>query len=287
MIHILMKQISKIVSRFYSYFRLLSLDILVGVLSGAYFSTHIFKVYPSIFFWIVLCVTVWIIYTIDHILDGIRTRGKPAFISYKFHYKWRKILVVLCSVFAILNTILVFTFLEKELIHFGIVTFIFVLFYLLLNYTLRNSQKFFPKEIMISILYTWGIFGGIIVLRGGVIFFQIVVVLNYLLLVLANVLIYSYFDFEHDKSGDFSTFAVNFGRGKTRVLIFGVLTLASILSIFLGCYFKDWLVFIVFETMSMALFLIVVYSRQFEKNKLFGIFTDAVFFLPALPFLLK
>jgi len=278
-----MKSILYKALKFYTFLRLVSLDIVLGVISGSYFASRIFKVSPSIYFWITLISAVWIIYTADHILDGIRTKKQDSE-TYRFHFTNRIVLLLIVIVAGVTSSILVFSYLEKELIVYGIYTFVLVSIYLLLNFAFRKKHRFFPKELIIATLYTCGIFGGVLVLNGNVELFQILIIINYFLLVLANVLVFSHFDSEEDRINQFNTMAVNFGKDLAKRLIFIILALAFIFSLLIVLIYPKWIIFMIFVFMNLSLLQIVWFSAYYKNNGYYGIVADAVFFYPCLVF---
>lgn len=279
-----MKTILHKVFQFYSFLRLVSLDIVLGVVSGAYFASRIFNVSPSVYFWITLVSAVWVIYTFDHILDGIRSKDKTINKTYIFHFSYRFQLMSVIAVVAGFATICVLFFLEKELIMFGVSTFVLVAIYLLLNYALHEKRRFFPKELIISILYTWGVFGGCLILNDHVSMFEGLVIINYFLIVFGNVLLFSLFDSVEDGINKFNTLTVNFGTTFTKKLILVTLTTAFFFSMFIGLYYSQWLVSFILAIMNLTLLLTILFPTFFSKNGYYRIIADAIFFLPAIVF---
>jgi 4-hydroxybenzoate polyprenyltransferase len=282
-----MKGIHHNALKFYSFLRLLSVDIVFGALCGSYFASKIFDVTPSFYFWITLVSTVWIIYTADHILDGIRTREKFVSETYQFHYRYKNLLILVCSTVAVITSLIVFFFLEKGIVIFGLCTLVLVMVYFLLNYIFHKRHWFFPKELIISALYTWGIFGGILILKGDINLFQWLVIINYFLLVSANVFLFSNFNIEENGINNFNTLAVSFGKKNTRSFIFTILVIAAIISLFAGFLFDKWIISITLCLINLPLFLITCYPLYFKENAYFGIIADAAFFYPAILFFLE
>ncbi len=159
----------------YKTFRLLNLDIVLGALCGACFASKSFLVKPSTYFWITLAAAVWVTYTINHIMDGIHTQNMTGHKRYSFHYKNRITLFVVAYLVSITSAILVLLFFEKELLLFGIITSLLVAVYLALNNWLKIKSALFQKELIIAILYTWGIFGGFIFLAKGINLIQLLI----------------------------------------------------------------------------------------------------------------
>ncbi|NQU54834.1 MAG: UbiA family prenyltransferase [Bacteroidetes bacterium] len=279
-----MKSIFYKALQLYTFLRLVSLDIVFGVVCGSYFASRIFEITPSIYFWITLVSAVWVIYTADHLLDGIRTKKKFVFETYRFHFDNRIVLMSIGIVTVLISSIFVLFFLEKELIIYGVSTFVLVIIYLFLNNIFRKRRRFFPKELIISALYTWGIFGGVLILKGNVTFFQVLVIANYFLLVSVNVLLFSYFDSEEDKVSHFNTLTVNFGKKLTRRSIFFILAIAFLISLFIVFWYSKWVIFWILVLMNLTLLLTILFPSFFKNCGYYGIVADAVFFFPAVLF---
>ena len=212
-------------SKIIFFFRLISADIMLGAIGGLYFAARIFNHEPSFYFYITLASAVWVVYIADHILDGIRKKANST--DYLFHYKNRKILISAGIILVLVSAYFALFYLEKELIIFGISTFILVLLYLATNYFFRNKQRFFPKELLIALIYTWGIFGGVILITGNINLVQLLMVINFFLVVMANVLLFSYTDMEQNKKENYTIISTRLGSQKARMFIFWVIIVSN------------------------------------------------------------
>ena len=257
--------------------RLLSIDIVLGAIGGLYFASRIFYHEPSVYFYITLASAVWVVYIFDHILDGIRTKTDSD--EYQFHYKYRKILAVVCILLILVSACFTLFYLERELIFFGISTFILVIIYLILNYFYRDKNKFFPKELLISVIYTWGIFGGVILINGAINITQLVLVLAYFLVVMANVMFFSYADLDENKNENYTIISAGLGKAKSRNVILVVIIASVIISHFASFLFSAWKESLILILMNLTLLILILFP-SLSRSKFSGFIADAVFIYP-------
>lgn len=251
---------------------------MIGALFSSILASHVFSCKPSIFFFYTLAGAVWVIYTIDHIFDGFQSKNHFTDPVYRFHYIYRKTLFSILVVVVLSTAIIVFTFLERELIFYGLAVFSLVLVYLFLNIVTRKKGKYFPKEFIIAVLYTAGVYGGMAVLSGKVNFIQILVVCNFFLLVLANVLFFSYLDYEDDQQCQFNTLAHYIGRKRVKRFVIIVLVIAFLSSQVLGFYYAQWMYQLTFTLMNLTLLFIIVLEEKNGNKRNLGMMADAIFF---------
>lgn len=262
--------------------RILNLDIPFGVLCSSLYAAKLYSINLTSFYFIILFLSVWIVYSIDDLIDGIKSRKDFYNNEYQFHYKNRQILATLI-IFAILVCgYLSLTYLETKLLIFGICMILFVTIYFLLNTRLKNSKPFCLKEITIALVYTLGIFGGIIVARGNSTVFQLLTIFNFLLVAYANVLLFALFDKEKDSYLNFNNLAQQFGISRVNKILTTTLTCSLVLSVFTGIYFKQWNFSLILVLMTISLSIILYKQRYFKNLRYYSIITDSVFVLPIL-----
>ena len=279
-----MNSVFHIAAKALNFVRLVSIDIVLGAISGSYFASVITNTQLSVYYYFTLASAVWIIYIVDHILDGVRTLTRPNYGIYQFHFKHRILLLSVGTVLALISGYIVLFYLEKRLIIFGIFTFILVVLYLILNFIFRKWRSFFPKELIISVLYTWGIFGGVLILNNEIKLFQILIIVNYVLLVFANVLLFSFFDSEKSRN-DLKIIASEVGKENTRKLIVIILSIAFIFSLVAGLAFSKWSEALILILMNISFLVIILFPSVFRSNKNFGLIADSVFIYPLLIYL--
>lgn len=197
-----------------------SVFVVLGAVSSAYFFGQLFKGNPDYWFYHLLGTTVWFIYTLDHLLDGIRLKNTSMRIRHAVHYRYRKPLAITLAVIALTNLVVAFTFLPHKVLVYGLILLGFVAVYLLFVHILFRKRPFYGKEIAISI----GVTAGMVLLPGLYGNFEwnfgdIGLLLIYTLFNLTNLLMFAYFDREYDKDSGFGSLVHFFGEKRSKLLI--------------------------------------------------------------------
>ncbi|MDJ1471235.1 hypothetical protein [Xanthocytophaga flava] len=150
----------KSVIAIYEKISILSLDVVAGaVCCSAMFARQMhIKIFWYQYF--VLASSVWLIYTIDHLLDAFRN---PVLVSprHRFHKKYQKPLCILSAVVCVVTAGITFTKLPISVILFGMALGAAMLTYLALTHFF--SFSFFFKEGWVACLYTLGVWGSVAV----------------------------------------------------------------------------------------------------------------------------
>ena len=66
-------------------YQILSLDVVLGAVSVGVFATQLLQVKANPYWWIILAVAVWVIYTFDHLVDGFKKKGESTIYRHRFH----------------------------------------------------------------------------------------------------------------------------------------------------------------------------------------------------------
>jgi 4-hydroxybenzoate polyprenyltransferase len=273
--------------RVYRIIRILSLDILAGVFCGYTFARLILDSECPPLTPAILCLTVWLIYTLDHLLDARALKEKSGKPAYRWHYDNRKILWPILLAAGIATVGLSLVFLSPRILIFGCIMGILVVLYTLVHQGMLGSRMtYLFKESWISIIYTAGIWGVPLLSYGAALDIPVLLtIIIYLLLVLINVLIYSYHDYHTDSQESQQTLATVFGRKSTshllRLLILSILILVMVAFLTLDDQAMGK-VYIILLSMTAVLGLIIAFPRFFSKNERYGVLADAVFLLPGL-----
>ncbi|SIS60247.1 UbiA prenyltransferase family protein [Belliella pelovolcani] len=144
-------------AKIYHYFNLLSLDVVLGALAGMYFFAHLLGVKLNQEVYLLLALTVWIIYTLDHLMDAKKAKGGPSSLRHAFHLQHKRGIqsfLILAFVFVV-----ILLFWKKEL-HFLIKPGLILAFSLALVLGLvimLKKRLAFLKEFLIATFYVLGI----------------------------------------------------------------------------------------------------------------------------------
>ncbi|MGC4023366.1 MAG: hypothetical protein QM734_16170 [Cyclobacteriaceae bacterium] len=258
----------------------MSLDIVAGAISSTLFFAKFFqiKILPSGL--IALSLTVWIIYTADHLIDAKRIKGQAASERHRFHQKYFKTLVIFLSIAFIIDLIQLF-FIRKQVFVGGIFLALIVAIYFLIQGYLK-----FLKELMGAILYTGGILLIPLSVKNSLLSqAQIILIVQFFVIALTNLILFSWFGISQDELDNHKSFATTFGNLITKRIV----TLLLICTLGLSIYnFQNAPIeVLILVAMSLILGLILVikdWSANEDRYRLLG---DAIFLIPLIYVLIK
>ncbi len=267
--------------------RILSLDIGAGVFCGYTFAGLILGCGGPPVTPVFLCGTVWVIYTLDHLLDARSLGGGSTRPAYRWHHENRKWLWPLVMVTSVAMVALSVAFLPGRILAFGFVLGALVGIYSLIHQGMvKTGKKYLFKEGWISILYTAGVWGVPLLCHWRIPDTrEILVMIVYGLLVLTNVLIYSYHECYEDRRGSKKSMATEWGRKNTsHVLRLLILTILSmIMALFLISENRDLMpAYIILLCMVTVLGGILAFPGFFGRKERYGLLADGAFLLPGL-----
>lgn len=263
--------------------RLFSIDIVFGTLASLLLSTKILDSEIQGITYLVLGLVVLLIYSFDHLIDGIKSKGDSPKFSNVFFYKHKKIIILLLVFCVLLILSLTTYFLPVAIIIPGLFfSFLMVIYFILHFSNYLIIKKFFIKELWISFIYAiviWGIafFTGDRNLQIE----EYALFISFLLLVLSNVLIYSFYDY---KNGNRDTRMISGQLKKIRSLIYSCLFLAILLVILTAIFFHGEIIAVYFIMAGIAfmLFISIRFENSLASDSVYGIMADASFLLPGI-----
>ncbi|MFY0651211.1 MAG: hypothetical protein JXQ96_04220 [Cyclobacteriaceae bacterium] len=270
-------------SRSLKYIDFLSLDVVAGAVLMTLSISKILQVELPISITICLGISIWTIYTLDHLLDAFRANQKPTIARHLFHKENARwiipvwLLVVLFGAYTALSLPAV-TFL------YGIGMVLTVLIYFTLIYFFRT---FYFKEVVVAIVYSCGIFvGPMSLLHGSISTNSLVLLLEVFLLALVNLILFSRFESKFDDHDKHPSIVLALGAVQTQKLLDGLfLTIGVVQCYFLIsnyniqslAYFQG-----LFIVMALVLFSMKTCPSFFTKNDRYRLIGDGIFFIPAL-----
>lgn len=264
--------------RFYRLINILSLDIAAGAMISALLFAHIFDAHILPAGLAALGITVWIIYTSDHLMDAWKIKEDAITERHRFHHQHFKGMLWLLAT-AFLLDVLVLTQVRHRVFLYGMGLGFLVLFYLLA----QRYLKFF-KEVAGAFLYSAGVMlPAIANSDGNPDYGQFMLVVQFFLVALVNLLVFSWFDFTSDNVQKQYSFTTRFGKEFTRSFIrvlFGLHVLLMVVT-------PEAMVVpsLLLAVMHTGLQLILWRRKFFSRNGFYRMAGDAVFYLP-LVFLL-
>lgn len=265
----------RVAIRIYRLLNILSLDVVVGAWASALFFGRLFFVPIGPPELIALGLTVWIIYTTDHLRDARRMSRRASTERHRFHQKYYKPLLGFVVVLAILDTIAI-GFIPGAVLIGGIILMMPVAIYLLTHQWLR-----FLKELCIAIMYTGGVLlpslplTGVDLNRG-----HYLLIVLFIVLALINLLMFSWFDREVDQKDQHQSFVTLVGDRTTRIAIWMLIALEVSVSLAMAMLTAQVLAFLLLACMGIALLTIFAFRRPLARNDYYRLLGDAVFLLP-------
>ncbi|HET9054064.1 MAG TPA: hypothetical protein VFM90_07820, partial [Cyclobacteriaceae bacterium] len=200
--------------RFYRLLNILSIDVALGaVCCGAWFAGY-FGVTLKPYALICLGLTVWIIYSADHLLDAVKVKGVASTLRHRFHQKHFKVLVIMLLLAGTIDFALLF-FIRARILQAGIFLISVVGVYLLLSRWLT-----YLKEIAVAVLYCGGVLLPALSLNETTLTVaHVFLILSFFLTALINVIMFTWFDHALDVQDGNHSFSTKFGRPFTRQLL--------------------------------------------------------------------
>jgi hypothetical protein len=259
----------------YRFVSLLSIDVAVGAAVGAALFARILGVSLYLQAYIVLALTVWIIYTVDHLLDASKLLAPASTRRHQLHQRYFSVLRVMVAVAALVAFVLVL-FIRAQLMIPGMIMALFCAVYLLLNQWLK-----FGKELMATILYAGGVLLPALSLNHNPTREQTLLIAQFVLLVLINMLLFAIMGYKEDVTDRQQSFVTSAGVRAGRVVIAVLLAMFGIICVvaFSEYYVQEKLVLL---AMAIILLMIFLFPRFFESEERYRLVGDSIFLLPIL-----
>ncbi len=264
--------------RLWRFFSILSIDIALGAVLCCAFMARVLGVTLLVHAYIALGLIVWIIYTVDHLLDASQGAPEPSTARHRFHRDHWKPLAGLAFAAMCAVAIEVF-FVRKPVFYAGLGVALLVIVYL----AVQRSLSFF-KEAAGALLYTAGVVAAPVSLLGqGLSTSQWGLVVLLGLTAYTNLMICSSYDVETDLLDGHRSFVTEFGTGIARRIIYGSLALSASVAIFLVLIFNvEWTAILVFLVMNVMLFAVFQLPKVFSGSERFRLIADLAFLVPGI-----
>lgn len=265
-----MQQLKKL----YRLINILSFDVAIGAVICSTFFADFFGVTAPINGIAALFITVWLIYTCDHLLDAYKINGAPVTFRHRYHRRNFRMLTRIAAMAALADLILVFT-LPSRMVVAGAILAVFVILYLLFI-----NRVAIVKEPMAAAMYCLGI---LIPVGTGFPFepMDALLIVQFFLVVLINLLVFSWFDATKDRLQGTHSAVLIMGRSRAVGLIWSLFILSTAILVLEHTSFH----FILLWCIGLGNIILFSFHRRFRVYESFRVIGDALFFLPVLSFL--
>jgi 4-hydroxybenzoate polyprenyltransferase len=258
----------------------LSIDVSLGAMACSLFFFKVFTVKTDLISGgtISLGVTVWLIYTIDHVLDARRIKSTASTDRHRFHQKNITSICYVIAVISSINFVLLF-FLPLRLLENGLWLAVGVVIYLALQKTL-----YYFKELLAALLYSAGILIGSISLASMPLQLdELLLIVHFTITVFIGLLLFSYFDHSNDKQDGQQSFSTLAGKKNTVAIIIVLLIINFILATIIAIACKLTIsATITILSINLGLLTILLKRNYFLVNDRYRLIGDALFFIPII-----
>jgi 4-hydroxybenzoate polyprenyltransferase len=261
----------------YRYVNILSIDTALGAVISASFIAKLIEADVWIYGKIALGITVWIIYTADHLLDARKVTGVASSERHRFHQKHFRTLATVMVLAVVIDLFVVF-FMRESLLYYGLLLSIVVALYLVVSRFLKML-----KEVFIALVYTVGVMlPGLGDIRHAMDRLDLLFIFCFFLVAAANLFVFSWYDLNKDRADGHPSFVTYYGREKTKIIVYGLFAACvMVCASLIVCHYPVFPVILLFTMMSI-LVLILRFENTFAKNDRFRFAGDAVFFIPVV-----
>jgi 1,4-dihydroxy-2-naphthoate octaprenyltransferase len=266
----------EILIRFYRRCNLLSLDVAVGAVICSLYFSKLLSVTARAQEMVALGFTVWIIYSVDRLLDVRTLSNTAATERHQFHQQYQKPLWIL-SILTGLITLCFVYFLRSPILVGGIFLSLTSGLYLLLQKYLKM------KEFFVAVVYTAGILlTSLAITTVEISYEEGLLIMQFFMVALINLLLFSWFEYDADKQDGNASFAIGFGKKTTRKWVLSLSAINCFVTIWVLTQTAWQLPSLLFLLMTIVLIIIFIFPTYFQVGQRYRMIGDAVFFIPVI-----
>lgn len=271
----------------YAYCQILSLDVALGALFSGMMVADLLSIPMPPIWYLLLPVSVWVIYTADHLLDAYRLQQSAHTARHLFHHRYFSRIFPIW-LFGILFCIAAGLFwVPLPILWFGLGMGGWVLIHLgLVQLIGSRISRFLHKELGVGTIYAAGVWGGAMVLTAVPLSWEIwLCALQFLGLALVNLLVFSIYEYQTDELDGHTSFVRAIGPEQARKWVagFGALGIAMVvLQVGVVNEGAMFVVQLIYLSMLGILLWINASPKRFGPNERYRLIGDGVFLLPVI-----
>ena len=268
--------------------QVLSLDVISGSCLTSWLVASFLNTNVSLVVYLALGLSVWLIYTLDHLIDAYEIKIVARTERHRFHQKYFKHLAYIWLFVALLNLVLIAFYLPQETIRLGLLASVFVAAHVIMVKVAGSRNHYLvQKEISVAINFTIGVMVGPVSFLKDFDWTVMFIFTEIFLLALLNLIEFSWFDFEEDKSQEQTSIAILLGKSKARHLLL-VLLILGLLLLIIGfiMFHPKWIhvnLFIIYSVF-LSLYSFPAYFKTANRYRRWG---DLIFSSPLIFLLLE
>ena len=266
-------------SKIISFVQNLSIDITIGALISCAFIAQLMEVDLTLSMYLGLAIAIWLIYTLDHLIDADKSQQKPLNPRHAFHFLHRKKIITFASLVFLLGVVNLFYLPLSTLLLGTLLAFLACLYFLYLKY--RKKQEY--KEYLAAFVYSSGIMVAPVSQLNAFTYESFYLFLIFFLLAFANLILIPLYEVKLDENDAHPSMPINKGikatENKIRITLFSTYLVMAAYGFTYGLSFIDLLVFVL---MPLTLVVLMFGRQTFARFSMYRIFADGIFFIPGL-----
>jgi 4-hydroxybenzoate polyprenyltransferase len=255
---------------------ILSIDVALGSVCCAAWFAAMFNAALKPYAFISLGLTVWIIYTADHLLDARKIHAPASTERHRYHQKNFSTLLYLLLFAVLIDLIFVFL-LRRVVFQWGLVLSGFVIVYFLIQKYLK-----YLKELIVALLFSVGVLlPALSLAHEPPVTSDFLLITQFVLTALLNLLLFSWYDRDNDRQDKRESVVTLLGDKKATNVISATFILNGVLmagSILFFPYLVSRVLIIFF--MDAILLWIFIQPQHFKVEDRFRLMGDSIFLLP-------
>ena len=265
-------------------FQVFSLDVTGGALASGYFWARLLGVSVRPVWLLVLALSVWVVYTADHLVDGMAKKHLATIRRHRFHYRYRYIIAGTLILAALSAVWLARFFLGENVFKNGLILGMLALVYLSLVFVVRKSRFYFHKEFFIALFYVAGTALAPVTWYHRPLSATVTVLLIvYVLLAWSESILMSFYEKDEDQKDQLESFTTYYGPSFTlkfmRILLVVLavfLAMSALLcSLWRGYFFLLWI-------MDVFLLFLSLFPTFYKVDHRYRWWGEFIFWLPFL-----
>lgn len=261
----------------------LNLDTALGAVASSYYFVRLLQVTLPAVVALTLALAVLAIYNFDHLMDAARLTGQALTARHRFYQQNFRWLVYYQVVLMALLMTLSFL-LPHAVLRIGVGLGGLVLIYFLLLFG-RRASGFLFKEVFIAVVFVLGaLLPPLSLAHAGTWPVIIRPAGQFILLAVANTLLFAWYDYEVDLQETHTSIALTLGKKRLKRLVYAIF-MVFLMAGAVRANGAALCAQIILWLMWLALLLLALFPQFFSRHERFRIFGEAVFLLPAFVWL--
>ncbi len=265
-----------------------SVDVVVGSIMMGLYATRILRVQDPLWWYLVLALSVWVMYTADHLLDAVQGKEDTTIERHAIHYKYRKRIIPVWIGAALAAGAIAIYKLDDEIIYAGLILGLLVcIYFILLYYNRKRRPWLLQKELFIALVYVGGIWLAPLVWHAtrpsSVV---LLIIINMVLLAWAEGIVVSWYERQEDLLNSHTSFTTLFGRKAAKIFVLIILAFV-VLTAGYHSLFSSFEITLqaaggIQLIMAFMLAALLFFPDRFRQNQLYRYLGELSFWLPGL-----